>query len=709
MKTTHSFTRLTLGFISLATGIGTLVALALGCMVMLLALPAHGQTVDEVVHSESQRFMQPTEATRGSLLFKGENDFMTAPLLRTEVHIDISGMIARARVKQSFSNPDSQWKEGVYVFPLPADAAVDHMRVHVGERIIEGRIREKGEARKQYERARRQGKKAGLVEQERPNIFTTSVANIGPDETIIVEIEYQQIVQYDRGGFSLRFPMVVGPRYIPGTTRVTGFSGSGWGINTDQVPDAARITPPVLHPDQGKINPVSIEINLDAGFKLAQIDSPYHSINTEEPSGTRYRITLDEGEVPADRDFVLDWKPVPGKEPRAALFHEHKDNDDYALLMVLPPERRTTTVLTREIIYVIDTSGSMGGASLRQARAALELALTRLRAGDRFNIIQFNSTTSQLFQFPQPVGHQSLRQARNYVSRLRATGGTEMAPAILAALRNQENGSDIRQVIFLTDGSVGNETALFKLITDNLGDSRLFTVGIGSAPNSHFMQRAAAFGRGTYTYIGKPEEVKEKMDALFTKLESPVLSDIAVHWSGAAAMESWPQKIPDLYQGEPLLVTAKANTLPESITLTGQIAGSQWRTNLSLKGGRERPGIGVLWARRKIAALMNQQATGTEADAIRKQITDTALDHHLVSKYTSLVAVDVTPSRPRSAALARRNIPINLPAGWEYEKVFGVMPQTATPALLDFLIGAVLLLTGLLARLTRILRLGVKP
>ena len=624
MKKIASFTHLTLNFISLGAGIGTLVAIVLGCIVMLLTLPTHAETADEVVHSESQHFKHPAEATQGSLLFKGENDFMTAPLLHTEVHIDVSGMIARARVKQSFRNPDTEWKEAIYVFPLPADAAVDHMRLHIGERVIEGKIKEKNAARKKYEQARKAGKKASLVEQERPNIFTTSVANIGPHETITVEIEYQQIVKYDLGSFSLRFPMVVGPRYIPGTTLIEGFAGSGWGVNTDQVPDAARITPPVLHPDKGKINPVSIDINLDAGFKLAVIDSPYHSIKAEERPGTNYRITLTDGDVPADRDFVLNWKPVPGNEPRAALFREHKNDDHYAVLMVLPPERQSSSVLTREIIYVIDTSGSMGGASIREARSALDLALTRLKPGDRFNIIQFNSTTSQLFQFSQPVGYQSLRQAQNYVNQLQATGGTEMAPAIQAALHNQKNGTDIRQVIFLTDGSVGNESALFKLIEENLQDSRLFTIGIGSAPNSHFMKRAAAFGRGTYTYIGKAGEVKEKMDALFSKLDSPVLSNITLQWPGNISMESWPQKIPDLYLGEPLILSIKAKSLPKTVSLLGQISGSEWKAELSLQGGQNRPGIGVLWARRKIAALMDQQITNTEADAVRKQIIDTA-------------------------------------------------------------------------------------
>ena len=601
------------------------------------------------------------------------------------------GMIARVHVHQKFKNPDKQWKEGIYVFPLPEHAAVDHMRMTIGERVIEGRIKERGEARKIYTRARNSGKKTSLVEQERPNIFTTAVANIGPGETVEVEIEYQQVVSYDQGEFSLRFPMVVGPRYIPGNLTIDGFAGSGWSPNTDQVEDAARITPPVVHPDKGKINPVSIAIDLDAGFRLDRVDSPYHAITTENTSGTHYRIRLSRGEVPADRDFVLNWQPAAGTAPRAALFRETFNKKEYALIMLLPPAQGTGTAINRELVFVIDTSGSMGGASIRQARAALSLALLQLRNGDRFNIIQFNSYTSKLFPHPLPVTPATMQAAQSYVQSLQANGGTEMAPAILAALQDPPADNLLRQIVFLTDGSVGNENDLFRLIENNLGNSRLFTVGIGSAPNSHFMARAANFGRGTHTYIGRIDEVQAKMTELFKKIQNPVLTDLTLDWPGQLALESWPQKIPDLYQGEPLLITLRAATLPKHLTIRGRIAGKNWHSDISLKGGSNKAGINVLWARRKIAALMSLNPGSREFNTVKSDILHTALEHHLVSKYTSLVAVDVTPSRASGTELQQRPVPTNLPAGWQYGKVFGRMPSTATPAELYLLLGLCLL------------------
>lgn len=658
--------------------------------VLLLSDAAHATTMDD---SELVHIKHKGDVKQGTLLFKNKQDFSMAPILKTEADISVSGMIVRTRVKQYFRNPDKTWKEGIYVFPLPEDAAVDHMRLHIGQRVIEGQVRERERARKEYERARDNGQKASLIEQERANIFTTSVANIGPNEEIVVEIEYQHIARFDAGSFQLRFPMVVAPRYIPGNNVVEGFAGTGWALNTDQVNDASRITPPVLHPDQGKINPVTIQVSLDAGFPLQHLTSSYHKAEIKQIDNTAYEINL--VDTPADRDFELTWKPEPGNIPRAAFFTQRKNDQDYALIMLLPPAQKANSVMNREVVFVIDTSGSMAGTSIIQAKASLELALTRLKPGDRFNIIQFNSYTDQMFPFPKPVNQKTLHMAENYIHSLKADGGTEMIPAMHAALKLSLENNLVRQVIFLTDGSIGNEDELFRIIHSELGDSRLFTIGIGSAPNSHFMSRAANFGRGTYTYIGDINEVQEKMQTLFNKLESPVLTDLQIGWTGEQKTETWPQKLPDLYLGEPLLLTAKTERLPEKLNITGKIAGSDWHSSMKLQGGMNENGISVLWARKKIAALMDQLNIGNEKDTVRQMIIDTALEHHLVSKFTSLVAIDVTPERIKQALLKSQVMPVNLPAGWNYEKVFGRMPQTATSAELHFILGLFLLLASI--------------
>ncbi len=644
------------------------------------------------------------ELGHGTLLFKHATQYKKAAQLNIDVVMNITGMINRVSVTQSFSNTTDDWQEGIYVFPLPENAAVDHMRLKIGERIIEGQIKEKQEANKVYQQAKKQGKQAALTEQERPNIFTTSVANIAPHETVEVEIEYQQIVDYDNGAFSLRFPMVVGPRYIPGKQRIEGFSGTGWALNTNEVPDAARITPPVLPPGSQSKNEVSLKINLNAGLTLENIHSPYHVIEVDKQAG-HYEIQLKQETTLANRDFELIWQPHASGIPKAALFTEEMNGDTYALIMMVPPTVKKTETLSKEIIYVIDTSGSMGGQSIVQARTAFELALTRLKPGDRFNVIQFNSFTSKLFNHAESVNSATLEQALNYVRSLEAGGGTEMATALHAALANQSNDNSLRQIIFMTDGSIGNEQALFEIIQKELGHSRLFTVGIGSAPNSHFMRRAANFGRGTHTHIGKLDEVQKRMQNLFEKIENPILKDITIDWGQmnstakniAPNIEAWPQKISDLYRGEPLLITAKAKQLPNAINISGDVANDNWSSKLTLNGGQTRQGISTLWARNKIAALMEQKRDN-EFESIKQLIIDTALEHHLVSKFTSLVAVDVTPVRPLDKTLDSHAIPTHLPAGWDHKKVFGQpFPATATDARLNFIIGMLLmLLTSLL-------------
>ncbi len=637
---------------------------------------------------------RPRDITQGSLLLRSDDGAQPAPLLHTEVRMQVAGLVARVRVRQRFTNPGAGWAEGIYVFPLPEDAAVDHMNLLIGERRIEGQIKERAEAKRTYQEAARSGRKASLVEQERPNVFTTSVANIAPGEEVTVEIEYQQNVRYDAGLFSLRFPMVVGPRYIPGVpAEQGGEDGGGWSADTTEVADASRITPPVRHPRHGPINPVRLDIDLDAGVPVERVASPYHQIRSDKQGVGRYRVTLAEGEVPADRDFVLEWRARASAAPQSAGFVEHKDGEQYVSLMLLPPLAAAETARTpREAVFVIDVSGSMQGASIDQAKQALLLALARLRPQDRFNVIRFNDATSALYAEPQPASAENLARAKAFANALHASGGTEMTPALRAALTGRTPAGYLRQVVFMTDGAVGNEERLFAIIRAELGASRLFTVGIGSAPNSHFMRTAAEYGRGTFTHIGAVNEVRARMEQLFRKLERPALTDIQVEWPQGGEVEAWPGRIPDLYVGEPLTISARLRTLPENLVVRGRFGGQVWQGALRVADAKEHAGVAVLWARRKIEALTAQMREAQDQDVLRKAIVEVAMRHHLVSRHTSLVAVDVTPARGDGDALHTRNVPTNLPHGWNYEAVFGGLPQTATAAQLHRLIGAMLLL-----------------
>jgi Ca-activated chloride channel family protein len=621
--------------------------------------------------------IRKSDTGTGELLFKTSElgCYFPAPRVAVDFTIDVSGPVARTRVTQRFENPADGWVEGVYLFPLPEGAAVDTLKMKIGDRLIEGQIKERQEARQIYEAAKAHGKRASLVEQERPNIFTNSVANIGPHETIAVQIEYQESLRFDSGRYHLRVPLVVAPRFNPApqTTLVRYREGEQLGL-FDPVPDRRRLEAPVLRPEAGKINPVTFQMTIEAGFPIGPIASESHHILVIREGEARAKVALAARDVPADRDFVLSFAPKAGEAPSVSLLKEQKDEGDYYLALIMPRASESRDGhLPRETIFVLDNSGSMGGESIRQAKAGLLLGLDRLTPADRFNVIRFDDTMTQLFPRTVVATPGNVAFAKGYVSSLEASGGTVMLPALIAALRDEtpDDRSFLRQVIFLTDGAVGNEAELFAAINQRLGRTRLFTVGIGSAPNSHFMSGAARAGRGTFTYIGSTDQVTAKMEELFVKLERPVMTDLAAEWPSGTSAESWPNPLPDLYAGEPVVVTFKTTGSNGALTLKGYRDGTPWEMRLVLFEAAEGQGIEKLWARNKIAALEESRVNSVDLSAIDREVLDVAIRHHLVSHLTSLVAVDVVVARQDDELLASRQVPLNLPAGWDFDKVFG--------------------------------------
>ncbi len=663
-------------------------------------LPAESESPDEVTPSQMQS---------GSLLLKMQNGYRVATRMNTDASMKISGLVARVSVRQSFRNDGSEWVEGIYVFPLPDTAAVDRLRMHIGERFIEGEIREKEQAKKEYEQAKQEGKKASLVEQERPNLFTTSVANIGPGETVTVEIEYLETLRYEEGTFSMRFPVTMTPRYIPGTP-LKERRGSGWSADTTRVDDASRVTPPVVA--QSAAHQLTLTVDLNAGMPLEIVASRYHPIKVSAVGGNgksgRYRVALADSSAPMDHDFELIWRPLPDTAPRVTLFTEEFAGKPHLLLMMIPPNDATTALprMARETIFVIDTSGSMHGVSMEQARKALELALHGLRTEDRFNVIQFNSVTHALFPVSVPATFDNLGRAKDYVQNLSANGGTEMRPALELALHAPAAESHLKQIIFITDGSVGNEQELFSLIEAGLGNARLFTVGIGSAPNGWFMRKAAEAGHGSYTFVSALHEIDEKMGRLFRKLESPQLTDITIQWPDGVAVDAYPATVADLYAGEPIIVKARFSGEPRKhsqVIVSGNSVSGSWSGEIDISatadrstaGGIDSAGIAALWARSRIEGLLDAKQRDADPDKIRLAVIETALEHHLVSKFTSLVAIDKTPVRPRASGLNSEQVPNLLPYGQSQNAIFG-FPATATGAELQRMTGTACLLAALL-------------
>ena len=686
-----------------------------------------------MLHGIRPGFAQSESAAPAGLYFNAgrEDAALQAPLLKSDVRIGVHGSVARVKVRQHFLNPTKAWMEGIYVFPLPERSAVDRLTLVIGDKRIEGKILERAEARAAYDRAAAAGQRASLLSSERPNVFTTSVANIGPGQEIVVEIEYQDSARYEDGRYALRFPMVVAPRYSPRGTleMVRGAPGQGTPPALEDGMDR-DLFGPVRHPDDPIPNPLSLRVDLDAGVPVEAIESLYHAVTIEAPSPERRTIVLADGPVQADRDFVLEWRPALGAAPLASVFAEQVGEDTYLLATVMPPEdtESSAAAMPRDVVVVIDTSGSMHGASLDQAKAAVLRALGRLKPEDRFNVIRFSSDTSSLFGDIMEASPQNLRRGALFVRRLESEGGTEMMPALIKALTRRGADERLRQVLFLTDGAVGNEAELFEVIGGLIGETRLFTVGIGSAPNSYFMRKAAEVGRGTFTHIGKLDEVEARMDDLFAKLERPALTDLKLDWKKVAEArpEIYPRPLPDLYNGQPLSFSARLagvslNDLRGAMEISGRAGTTPWTARLPLAGLQSADGVSAIWARAKIEQIEDGTYAGADPDQVRNAALAVALTHRLVTKYTSLVAIDPEPVRPQDDALHSGEIPRLLPAGWDYAKVFGEeakemrlqslpaplmkfasapsssvsLPQTATPAELHFLLAVALISSGL--------------
>jgi Ca-activated chloride channel family protein len=662
-----------------------------------------------------------------------------ALLLDTAIKGQVNGMLANITVKQTFKNDSDAWLNGRYVFPLPEGAAVDSLTITIGDRVITGVIEEKERAKRSFAQAKRDGKKAGLLQQHRANLFSLAVANIGPYEQIVAEITLIDQVSYQNGLFSLRLPTTITPRYVPnasnGLTKqqqlnfeeeleqelrrevdVEINTGHGWAANNNRVGDASNITPPQTHSIVSQTSHrFSLDLSLRLGLDLQSVSSPSHPISSDfynnksskksgSESSSEVLISLANGHELMNSDLILEWRPTIGRAPKAALFQQSLGTDFYSMMMLTPPNPSASVSLPRDVTFIVDSSGSMAGQPMRQAKQALQDGLSYLTPSDRFNIVDFDSSYRSLYSKSQVASFDHLRSARAMIEGLHADGGTEMIGALKFALNKTEDSPYLTQIVFITDGAIGNEAELFKLINQDLRDARLFMVGIGSAPNSFFMSKAAKFGRGSYTFISDQNQVNTKMAELFEKITKPVLKDIRIDWP--AGVEQYPQRLPDLYAGEPLTVMVKSSTPIGVIKVSGSMLNTPWAQTLtmnqhstsgkplSIDNKLSTDNLDTVWARQKLASLMDMLHTGEKSQAqLKPQIIKLSITHQILSKFTAFIAVEKTPSKQAFEKAKQTNIANLMPKGSRM-----AMPQTATPATLMSIFGGLMILISLFIR-----------
>ena len=595
------------------------------------------------------------------------------PLVNTVVHARIIGYVAQVSVRQTYNNPFTDPIEAVYVFPLPDNAAVSAMTITVGDRVIKGLIKEREEAREMYDKAKSEGKTAALLDQERPNIFSQSVANIEPGKNVVVELQYDLTLAYDDGWYEFVYPMVVGPRYIPGTPNGEPTVGGGTSLDTDEVPDASKITPPIRVPDKRSGHDIAIDVEIDPGLPIQELESPTHAVDVTavgDASSTAVQLTLKTGKTIPNKDLVVRYRLASASTGMTVLTHR-AETEGYLSLMFEPPTAPAAAdIRPKEIYFVVDASGSMSGTPLAQVKDAMRYAINNLNPDDTFQIIQFSQSASSMSQHSLTNTKANRKRALEFIDDLAADGGTEMINGIRAALAQPDGHHRLRVVCFMTDGYIGNETTILdeidKLIDD---DTRLFSFGVGSSVNRYLLDRMAEVGRGSVHYMLPAEDPTDQIRAFYERIRAPVLTNIVVDWKGLDVSDVSPARIPDVFDGQPIRLVGrydKPGTAVIVVKATTAAGDVKFEVPVTLPAAvDDNESVGRLWARARIRELMAKQYHGPTIE-IETQITELAIAHGIVSKYTSFVAVEERVVT-ENGATRTVYVPVEIPEGVSYE------------------------------------------
>lgn len=585
------------------------------------------------------------------------------PLTHIDVTGHISGDLAEITVEQTYENHLEERIEAVYVFPLPHDAAVNEMIMVIGERRIRADLQEREQAREAYETARDSGQTASLLEQERPNIFTMNVANIEPGQPIRVLVRYVEQLTYEDGRYNFHHPTVVGPRFIPGNP--TGQDGTGMLPDTDVVPDASRITPAILPEGTATPYDVTFSVNLQAGMEIRDLDSTSHDLELEWATTSDVTISLPEDQRQPDRDIVFTYA-LAGDEPEVGLLTHFDEGGGFFTLMLQPPvDFDPEAIRPREMVFVLDCSGSMSGTPMDISKGLMRHALQNMNPSDTFQIIRFSEASSALSETPLLNTPENVELGLEYIDSLSGTGGTMMTEGIRAALMPSPDEDRMRIVLFMTDGYIGNERDVTNLIEELLGESRLFSLGVGSSVNRYLLDAMARTGRGEVHYVGSDETNREVIETFYGRINNPILTDIAVDWGSLNVSDIIPERIPDVFAGVPIVITGRFEEAgADTVTVSGLVGieSAEYQIDLSLTEDSEpRPAISALWARRKIESLEFDR--NLDEEQRRLQVIDLALEFRLMTQYTSFVAIEEEITADAQDPLRTIGVPVALPDG----------------------------------------------
>ena len=607
---------------------------------------------------------------RGGLSVKLDGKSVEMPLTALAVNTELAGDIATVSVEQTYENPFGERIEAVYTFPLPEDAAVINMVMVIGERRIRADLKEKEEAKRTYEEARERGQTASLLEQQRSNIFTQSVANIEPGTPVTVLIEYVEQLPYHDAQFHYAFPMVVGPRYIPGAP--TAHLGTGVLHDTDQVPDASLITPPVLPEGIPVPYKVDFDLHLVAGMAIHDVTSSSHDLVLDWKNEKEVRMTLPEDQRTPDRDVVFSYA-LSDNIPAVGVLSHQDERGGFFTLMVQPPAAiEEGAVRAKEMVFVLDCSGSMYGHPMDTSKALMRHAITHMNADDTFRIVRFSDQASSLSSSPMSNTPENIEKALAFIDGLEGSGGTEMTAGIRAALDPAPDGERLRIVLFLTDGYIGNDNAVLSLIASEIGQARLFSLGVGSSVNRYLLDKMAEMGRGSVHYVNVDEDATAVVEAFYSRIQNPIFTDLSIDFGDLEVSELTPSPIPDVFSQTPIVITGRyAKAGRGAVTISG-LQGSTPTSmilDVQLTDSAEQPAIPFVWARRKVDALMTDAMANYDDDANKVEVLALALQFRLLTKYTSFVAVDERITANVLDPLRTKVVAVNLPDGVSEDRI----------------------------------------
>ena len=604
-----------------------------------------------------------TESPRLICSFPGKEDVIL-PLESTSVDARISGYIATVNVLQKYHNPYRDKIEAVYVFPLPQNAAVTDFIMIVGDRKIRGLIREKEEAQRIYERAKAQGYRASLLTQERPNIFKQKVANIEPGKRIDISITFFNPLKYENGEYEFVFPTVVGPRFNPPGQR-DGIGAVGRGIYNRS---GKSTDVHYLKPNENSSHEIAIKVDIDAGVAIEKVYSNSHVIKVDKKSPSHSIVTLSPNDRVPNKDFVLRYKTSGSEVKTAMMLHKGEKGNYFTLLLQPPEDLKNLPRIPREMVFVLDCSGSMSGKPIEKAREAVRRALRNLDRNDTFQIIRFSSNASSLGWEPIPATPENVEKGLRYLNSLHSGGGTMMIEGIKAALDFPHDENRLRIVSFMTDGYIGNESEILAAIHERLGESRIFSFGVGSSVNRYLLERMAIMGRGAVAYVGLDESGGEAVDRFYDVATRPAMANIEIDWGNLKVDDVYPKRIPDLFVGRPIMITGRLkNTSPGKIRIKGQLGEDRSHFDVTVdpdNSDAKHQGIQSVWARCKLAELSNIE-TYNPGNGIKKEIITTSINYNLISRYTAFLAVD-SLERTKGDHGYTVDVPVPVPDGVKY-------------------------------------------